>query len=256
MSPIVSSLAARALAARASARAAASVVERIALRSAASWRRPWPGSGAASGEPLSTRVLDGRDRREVSWLPSLSRRAFPAPCGASGCRVACGGLVCSVTVAGPRRSLTGLPRPPILGFVAGSIAQLSGCGRIACRPTAAIVSPRHALEGTRWESGTDAQRYGQRAEMACCARVRVLAGDTDIRTLFSRMDGQVFIALALMRVRTEMPPSATGRRSIMMRPLTCRLAADRAPAPVRCWCLRQRRPPRRKRKSKHLWRKA
>jgi hypothetical protein len=48
---------------------------------------------------------------------------------------------------------------------------------------------RHAAEGTRWESGTDAQRYGQLVEQTFWSESDYSPGGTDIRTLLSRWSG-------------------------------------------------------------------
>jgi hypothetical protein len=84
------------------------------------------------------------------------------PVRASGCRVACGGLIARSQWRARAGLSPGFPVHRSLGFVAGTIAQCPGAsGRIAGRRGPRYGGSRHVVEGTRWESGTDAQRYGQ-----------------------------------------------------------------------------------------------
>ena len=75
--------------------------------------------------PLSTRAIWASRSGQVSWLPGLPPRAFPDRRGRSSGPSAAALVrgASPVTVAGPRRTLTGFPRPPTLNFADGTLAR-------------------------------------------------------------------------------------------------------------------------------------
>lgn len=101
----------------------------------------------------------GGDRREVSWLPSLPRHAFPVPRWTSGYRID----VRRAVARSQWRARAGLS-PASLSTDPWAIWRQRSASLtdvFAYRPLSGYCLVGHAFEGTRWESGTDAQRYGQ-----------------------------------------------------------------------------------------------